>query len=719
MPDSKRSLRLIFSVVAFFLMLSAPKAHAQCRDAWVTQAVKEVMDRPAVGSADLQECNYRNYNGGSWRSYPELKQYVANAFTGICRDPWVTQAVTEVRGRRPQGYGDTGECNYRSYGGGSWSSYPDLKLKVQTAFGVAPRPATPAPVVAYTPPPAPAPKPATPAPAPAPAPAPRPPTPAPAVTYAPQPPAAAAPRNAGSNAATMAMISASYTADFGRSPTQAELNYWASVPLTDARVQSRPAMQQNNIAFLRGNAPERQHMILQAYGVTWNVALPTTSTEFKYWDGVGSAGPLTYTDVQGALAQIKATNPTYRPGLTPPMKFNMPPHQYSLASTSGLTAADAFTIIGALWKKIGDDALGVVNAPVGGVVTIPADSPMPSMTSPRPPHGLGGPFVLASSPYQQPQLAFCLDTASFNPGSQVVAALCHGGNSQLFSIDASNRIHTTNNPQGQLCLDGGDKPWPLDPRHKQLVLNPCTSSATQRWYTNTIPGVRAGSPWSDDSWSASRTSVGQIQNMGNGFCIDIQGGAMSTATAGNPVIMYDCQPATGSKVRPWNQVWGAGNIMASGAAYVFFRVNPPPGDVGHVSWAIQLPDGAWEAGGEDGFAFGYTPYNTMNGSFRRRFESELALRSFFSGGSTFARYDQYMKVPLTGKINTAAVFSLEAQNWDYGYVVLGNNCMDETVRTLRGYGFSNITTVASAGALAPITWFNKAVAPYHRYFLHN
>ena len=45
--------------------------------------------------------------------------------------------------------------------------------------------------------------------------------------------------------------------------------------------------------------------------------------------------------------------------------------------------------------------------------------------------------------------------------------------------------------------------------------------------------------------------------------------------------------------------------------------------------------------------------------------------------------------------------------------------MDETVRTLRGYGFSNIIAVADTGALAPITWFNKAVVPYHRYFLHN
>jgi hypothetical protein len=664
---------------AFFLVLSAPAAHAQCRDAWVTQAVKEVMDRAPQGSADLGECNFRNYGGGSWSSYPDLKQKVINVFNGTCRDAWVTQAVSEVRARRPQGYGDTGECNYRNYGGGTWSSYPDLKQKVQASFGVASAPPPP--------------------------------------TAPPAPRAPAAPSNAGSSPAIMAMVANSYQQDFGRPATQAEMNYWASVPANDSRLQSRAAFQQNNIAFLRGNPAERQHMILQAYGQTWNTTIPTASVEFKYWDNLGANGPLTYTDVQRALGLIKSANPTFRPGLNPPMKFNMPPHQYTLASTD-VPLLDAFAIVGGVWKQIIDAGLGVVNAPLSGVISIPPDSPLPAMSSPRPPRGLGGPFVLASTPYQHPELSFCLDTGSFNPGSPVVAALCHGGNSQLFTVDASNRIVTTNNPQGQLCLDGGDKPWAGDLRNKPVLLNPCNGSRNQQWYVNAIPGLRAGSPWTDDSWRSAGTGVGQIQNIGTGFCVDIANGAMST-NSGNPVITYGCQPATSSKVRPWNQVFGAGSVMNGGVAYVFFRNNPPPGDVGHVSWAVQLPDGTWEAGGEDGFAFAYTPYNSMNGSFRRRFESELALRQFFSGGSPFARYDQYMKVSLQGKINTAAVFSLEAQNWDYGYVVLGNNCVDETVRTLHGYGFNNLVSVSSAGALAPITWFNNAVASQHRYFLHN
>ncbi len=52
-----------------------------------------------------------------------------------CRDPWVTQAVRQVMGRAPVGSGETGECNIRNYGGGSWSSYDDLVGKVRAAFG--------------------------------------------------------------------------------------------------------------------------------------------------------------------------------------------------------------------------------------------------------------------------------------------------------------------------------------------------------------------------------------------------------------------------------------------------------------------------------------------------------------------------------------------------------------------------------------------------------
>jgi hypothetical protein len=58
------------------------------------------------------------------------------ASAGTCKDPWVTRAIQEVKGRAPQGSGSSGECDIHRYGGGRWSSYEDLRAKVKTAFGM-------------------------------------------------------------------------------------------------------------------------------------------------------------------------------------------------------------------------------------------------------------------------------------------------------------------------------------------------------------------------------------------------------------------------------------------------------------------------------------------------------------------------------------------------------------------------------------------------------
>ena len=56
---------------------------------------------------------------------------------GTCRDPWVTQAVRQVTGHTPNGSYESGDCNIHNYGGGHWSSYPDLLNKVRAHFRTA------------------------------------------------------------------------------------------------------------------------------------------------------------------------------------------------------------------------------------------------------------------------------------------------------------------------------------------------------------------------------------------------------------------------------------------------------------------------------------------------------------------------------------------------------------------------------------------------------
>ncbi|HCM41879.1 MAG TPA: hypothetical protein PLY88_08335 [Candidatus Omnitrophota bacterium] len=56
------------------------------------------------------------------------------AQAGTCRDPWVTQAITEVAGRAPNASGESGECNIYNFNGGQWSDYTQLKRAVRGYF---------------------------------------------------------------------------------------------------------------------------------------------------------------------------------------------------------------------------------------------------------------------------------------------------------------------------------------------------------------------------------------------------------------------------------------------------------------------------------------------------------------------------------------------------------------------------------------------------------
>lgn len=116
-----------------------------CRDPWVTRAVEQVTGHAPNGSYESGDCSIYNYGGGHWSSYPDLVNKVRAHFgmqtssAGVCHDPWVTRAIRQVMGRAPNGSGNSGECNIYRYGGGHWSSYGDLVNKVKVAFGRVPR----------------------------------------------------------------------------------------------------------------------------------------------------------------------------------------------------------------------------------------------------------------------------------------------------------------------------------------------------------------------------------------------------------------------------------------------------------------------------------------------------------------------------------------------------------------------------------------------------
>lgn len=73
---------------------------------------------------------------------------VQAAQAGSCRDPWVTQAITEVTGRQPNGNYESGECNIYNFNGGSWNNYTELKRYVRGYFARNTYPTAPVSTVA-------------------------------------------------------------------------------------------------------------------------------------------------------------------------------------------------------------------------------------------------------------------------------------------------------------------------------------------------------------------------------------------------------------------------------------------------------------------------------------------------------------------------------------------------------------------------------------------
>ncbi|MCW3113539.1 MAG: hypothetical protein JWR18_1935 [Segetibacter sp.] len=110
-----------FTILLFTVLLTSfsTKSFAQC-DPWIVSGYKELFGRAPSSS----ECNIKNYNNGSWRSYCELVRYIAgyNRFG----DNWIFQAYCELYTRTPNKW----ELNIKNYNNGSWNNYNELKTYI-------------------------------------------------------------------------------------------------------------------------------------------------------------------------------------------------------------------------------------------------------------------------------------------------------------------------------------------------------------------------------------------------------------------------------------------------------------------------------------------------------------------------------------------------------------------------------------------------------------
>lgn len=67
-------------------LLAASAVQAQCRDAWVTDAIRAVHSRAPSGAGEAGECNVKLYNNGSWASKNELIGHVRTVNSALYRE---------------------------------------------------------------------------------------------------------------------------------------------------------------------------------------------------------------------------------------------------------------------------------------------------------------------------------------------------------------------------------------------------------------------------------------------------------------------------------------------------------------------------------------------------------------------------------------------------------------------------------------------------------
>ena len=97
-----------------------------CANPLVTKAITAVTGRAPNGSGNTGACLTTLYGGGQWSNYTDLVMKVGTALRwplGTCSDAWIIMATLDVKGQLPVGIGTTQQCAPANYSGGSWKSY--------------------------------------------------------------------------------------------------------------------------------------------------------------------------------------------------------------------------------------------------------------------------------------------------------------------------------------------------------------------------------------------------------------------------------------------------------------------------------------------------------------------------------------------------------------------------------------------------------------------
>jgi hypothetical protein len=575
---------------------------------------------------------------------------------GVCRDPWITKAIHEVLGRAPRGYDDRDDCNITNYNNGSWASYEDLVVYVGLAYR--------------------------------------------REGYCKDP-----------------WINHAIRQVLGRLPDGRDESgecrpsrygggSWSSFDDLVAKVRAAFGVGTSTRTLMQAPAPAPTKANRKGPFVSNQGGLCMDVIQTETGRSPGSK-------VVGAFACHGADNQQFE---FDPMTGLIRNGGLCLTAAPGAAAGAAgdpievaachgddhylwrMDPLGRLWG-ISNRCIGV--GPNNRLLLQDCTGVRHNFTSTMPDDHQRWEFrpvyrgIISAFETGWRQIARCLDKQAWGSDIPIVAFDCHGGDSQQFLVEHDGTIRSY---PFHLCLDGRNG------HGGALLVMECDGSPAQKWYTNSLPGLFHTLEHKEPGQQG-----GQIQNQHNNLCIDIKGASTDPNV---PVIMWRCEvPPSWYQARPWNQMFGIGQYMSSTRALVIQRNDLPP-VVGHTGWAIELEDGRWLAGAWDGISafvgvdegagVGWIKKGSPNGHWKLVFNTKEEVLDWFSRQRQvkkfpseedrimpYNRYHRYKEFTVEN-VNTAAVFSVEAQSWGWGYGVLANNCMDVSYKLLKAYGVQGL-----------------------------
>lgn len=160
----------------------------------------------------------------------------------------------------------------------------------------------------------------------------------------------------------------------------------------------------------------------------------------------------------------------------------------------------------------------------------------------------------------------------------------------------------------------------------------------------------------------------------------------------------------------WDVPDGRCSDATTGTNALVFLLPNEPLELGHVGWGFQNSNGSWTWGATETSGVAKMP-GTDNGTFVETGSKEQMLSAMRSGnrknGKRYFPYYSYKMLRATMPNPDAARFVADSLK-DVGYTVIGNNCMDHTIRVLNQFSTVPMFPLPGTGPnpmWAPRFWF--------------